>query len=412
MTSDAVLIDAIDRAFGHDDRPKHIGVAVSGGSDSLALLHLLNDWGGADLAAATVDHGLRSEAAKEADHVARVCNDLGIPHQVLKWEGWDGKGNLQDHARRSRYSLLADWAKDTKRDVVCLGHTLDDQAETFLMRLARSSGLDGLAGMSDHIFRHDVKFARPLLSQRRVCLQNYLERRKQAWIDDPSNDDAAFDRVKARKALAVLEGIGLTSENIEASMTNLGVASWELKDRAREISEQICKEHSGDLVFDRTAFQRLSPDMKYRLLSKALMFVSSEDYPPRRTSMFQAEEAVQKGDNFSLHGCLIFISNITFRITRELKALCGTRAQTKTLWDARWYLDGPHDDALEIRALGDAVKDCPDWRETGIPRQSLLASPAVWQGETLIAAPVAGLSNGWTAEATGRGKFTDFLLRR
>ena len=84
---------------------------------------------------------------------------------------------------------------------------------------------------------------------------------------------------------------------------------------------------------------------------------------------------------------------------------------TDALWDGRWLLDGPHDPGLEIRALGEAVKDTP-WRDTGMPRQSLLATPAVWQGETLIAAPVAGLANGWTAKATGRGKFTDFLISR
>ena len=99
------------------------------------------------------------------------------------------------------------------------------------------------------------------------------------------------------------------------------------------------------------------------------------------------------------------------RLAREWKAVETHKTPTNQPWDTRWHLDGPHAPDLEIRALGEAVKDTP-WRETGMPRQSLLASPAVWRGETLIAAPVAGLTNGWTAQATGRGKFTDFLLRR
>ena len=412
MTSDAVLIDAIDQRFGGDTPPQRIGVAVSGGSDSLALLHLLNDWGRVDLAAATVDHGLRPEAASEADMVASLCSNIGIPHQSLKWQGWDGKGNLQDQARRTRYSLLAAWAKDNGCDVICLGHTLDDQAETFLMRLARSAGIDGLCGMSSLTFRHDVRFERPLLSARRAALQAYLTRKGVRWIDDPSNDDERFDRVKARKALVVLEQMGLSSEDIEGSMINLSLASIELRDRSREIAKKICKEPGGDVVFDRAGFRRLNPEMQHRLLSKVLMFVASEEYPPRRDPLRDAELAVIECVNRTLHGCLILVSEMTVRIIREYNAVKGLTSPTDQVWDTRWQIDGPHNPDLEVRALGDAVKDCPDWRETGTPRQSLLASPAVWRGKELIAAPMAGLNNGWTASATKRGNFADFLLSR
>ena len=412
MTSDAVLIDAIDRSFGGEKRPKRIGVAVSGGSDSLALLHLLHDWGRVPVSAATLDHGLRPEAADEAVRVAKICDRLGIEHSTLKWLGWDGKGNLQDQARRTRYALLADWARETGCDVVCLGHTLDDQVETFLMRLARSSGVDGLSGMEHRIYRHDVRFERPLLTERRADLRAYLTRIGVEWIDDPSNEDERFDRVKARKALGVLEDIGLTADAIEGSMVNLRLASLELRDLARETAGRICKEPGGDVVFDRAAFRRLNPEMQHRLLSKVLMFVSSEEYPPRHEPMWDAQMAVIEASNRSLHGCLILVSNMTVRITREYNAVKDLTTPTNQPWDTRWDLDGPHAADLEIRALGEAVKECPDWRETGMPRQSLLSSPAVWRGETLIAAPVAGLSEGWTANATGRGKFTEFLISR
>ena len=411
MTSLATLVDEIDRAFGGENRPTKIGVAVSGGSDSLALLHLLKDWGQVPLSAATVDHGLREEAAGEAEEVTAQCETLGIPHQTLKWQGWDGKGNLQDQARLNRFSLLADWAKAEGCDTVALGHTMDDQAETFLMRLSRTSGVDGLAGMAGRIWRHDQLFDRPLLNARRDVLQNYLSAKGITWIEDPSNDDERFDRVKARKALGHLEDLGLRPEEITHSMTNLELAALELRDLAREIAKKICKESDGDLIFDRAGLRRLNPEMQHRLFSKALMFVSSEPYPPRRDAMFDAEIAVIQGKNHTLHGCLILVSDMTVRLTREWKAVEREKAPTDQPWDTRWHLDGPHAPDLEIRALGESVKDTP-WRETKLPRQSLLASPAVWQGETLIAAPVAGLANGWTAEATGRGKFTDFLLRR
>ena len=123
--------------------PDRIGVAVSGGSDSLALLHAARAWG-VVVEAVTVDHGLRPEAAEEAAYVAEVCRGLGVPHSVLRWEGWDGRGNLQDQARQNRYALIAGWAEARRLRSVALGHTMDDQAETLLMRLAREAGVEGL----------------------------------------------------------------------------------------------------------------------------------------------------------------------------------------------------------------------------------------------------------------------------
>ncbi|NNE78838.1 MAG: tRNA lysidine(34) synthetase TilS [Silicimonas sp.] len=411
MNASARLIDRIDGAFGGENRPGKIGVAVSGGSDSLALLHLLHDWGQVPLTAATVDHGLRKEAAGEAEMVAGLCKGLGIPHQTLHWQGWDGKGNLQAQARQNRYSLLADWARSESCDTVVLGHTMDDQAETFLMRLSRASGIDALAGMDGRIWRQNQRFDRPLLHIRRNDLRAYLSQRGVFWIDDPSNEDEKFDRIKARKALVHLEEIGLSPEDITHSMVNLSLAAMELRERARDIARDICKEISGDLVFDRTAFRRLNPDMQHRLFSKALMFVSCEPYPPRRDAMYEAEAAVIAGRNHTLHGCLILVSDMTVRITREFKAVERVTGATDAPWDTRWICEGPHASDLEIRALGEAVKDTP-WRDTGAPRRSLMASPAIWRENTLISAPIAGFSEGWTAEATGCGNFADFLLSR
>lgn len=409
--SSARLIDRIDGAFGGEKRPDKIGIAVSGGSDSLALLYLLHDWGQVPLTAATVNHGLRPEAAGEAEAVAKVCESLGIPHQTLEWQGWDGKGNLQAQARQNRYSLLAEWAEAQGCDTVVLGHTMDDQAETFLMRLSRASGIDALSGMDARIWRQDQRFDRPLLGVRRQELRDYLTAKGIDWIEDPSNEDDRFDRVKARKALAQLEDIGLTPEDITHSMINLSLAAMELRGRAHEIALKICKEPGGDILFDRAGLRRLNPDMRHRMVSKALMFISSEPYPPRRDAMYDVEAAIIDGRNHTLHGCLILISDMTVRVTREFKPVERLTSATDAPWDTRWVLDGPHAPDLEVRALGEAVKDTP-WRDTGMPRQSLLASPAIWHGNTLVAAPVAGLAEGWTAKATGRGKFTEFLLSR
>ena len=132
-----------------DPPPPALGVAVSGGSESTALLIHLHDWAGprgVALHAVTIDHGLRPEAAAEAAGVAALCARLAVPHDTLPWR-WDGRGNLPDAARRGRQALISDWAAARGIADVALGHTADDQAETLLMRLGRGSGVDGLAAM-------------------------------------------------------------------------------------------------------------------------------------------------------------------------------------------------------------------------------------------------------------------------
>ncbi|MXQ08719.1 tRNA lysidine(34) synthetase TilS [Alphaproteobacteria bacterium GH1-50] len=406
------MLDVIDRRFGETGGPRRIGIAVSGGSDSLSLLHLMAEWGRADLMAATIDHGLRPEAAEEAAYVARFCEGLGIPHRTLRWRDWDGKGNLQDQARQARYRLLARWADRQRLDTVALGHTLDDQAETFLMRLAREAGLDGLSGMPQVFHRHDMRFDRPLLFERRSDLRAFLDRRGIRWVDDPTNEDEGFSRIKARRALQALEPLGIDVEVIGYSMLNLDFARTALAEHVREIALGLSQVIGGDIVFDRAKLRRQNPEILRKLISGALKWVSADTYPPRRDALSDVIAALESPRNMTLHGCLIMPTDMTVRIAREFNAIKGLEGPTNRIWDGRWRLNGPHAEGLEVRALGEALSQCPGWRDTGLPRQSLLASPAVWRGSELLAAPLAGLSNGWTAETQGRDDFAASLLSR
>ncbi|MGV8951126.1 MAG: tRNA lysidine(34) synthetase TilS, partial [Cypionkella sp.] len=194
---------------------QRLAVAVSGGSDSLALLHLAHQAAGQlgwDLQAVTVDHGLRDEAAQEAAQVGAICAGLGVPHQVLRWDHGEISGNLQDQARRARYALMTDWARAQGIARVWIGHTADDQAETFLMGLSRAAGLDGLSGMRPDWVEAGVRFERPLLGVSRANLRAYLTRRGVVWLEDPSNQNDRFARVRARRALTMLQPLGITVE--------------------------------------------------------------------------------------------------------------------------------------------------------------------------------------------------------
>jgi tRNA(Ile)-lysidine synthase len=405
----------VERLRDHYERliPKRIGIAVSGGSDSLALLYAAHAWsanGGPAIEAVTVDHGLRPEAREEAAYVRGLCDTLGVPHWTLAWEGWDGKGNLQDQARRNRYALLAGWAVTHGIDSVALAHTMDDQAETFLMRLARESGVEGMASMR-LVFRRDgARFDRPLLLDRRADLRGYLLSRGVRWIEDPSNEDESFDRVKARRAMTALEPLGIGPHALFRVALNLRDASDAIAEVAAQMAREKVRTAGGDLIFDRTALRRQPLEVMRRLMAGALMFVGGAEYPPRRMPLDSAILQVETGGNGTLHGCRIMVSDMTVRITREHAAVASLRGPTDALWDGRWSLTGPHAPDLHVSALGEAVKDCPDWRATGLPRPTLLASPAVWRGDVLVAAPVAGLSNGWSAEAPAAADFAAALI--
>lgn len=180
-----------------------LGVAVSGGSDSLALLLLAADWARANsrrLVAATVDHGLRPEAAAEARHVAGVCRDLGVAHETLPWR--PGPAHIaQTDARDARHALLAAWANRNTVETLAIGHTQDDRIETFLIRARAGSGWYGLAAplpSSANPVAGGPRLVRPLLSLARSDLQAWLRDRGARWIDDPSNAAPRFERVRMR----------------------------------------------------------------------------------------------------------------------------------------------------------------------------------------------------------------------
>lgn len=402
--TDARLRELIAAAFAPSP-PRRLGVAVSGGGDSVALLHLLAEWSaesGTALRAVTVDHGLRPEAATEAEDVARTCAALAIGHDVLRWTGWDGRGNLPDQARRARYRLMSDWARAWDIGDVALGHTADDQAETFLMRLARGSGVDGLAAMLPVRAKDGVRWHRPLLAARREELRDWLRQREIVWVEDPTNDDPTYDRVRVRQALAVLAPLGIGVEGMFATAERLRQASDALRHAARDLARVAVKGEGGGLVIDRARLEAAPADLRDRLLAQALIWVSGADYRPRYQSLSQIRAGIAAGKPTTLMGCLILPRKAEVRVIREPAAAeAAGEVAVGQVWDGRWRVAVPSGsvEELTVRALGEAgLRQCPDWRAGGLPRPTVLSSPAVWQGARLIAAPLAGKAEGWQAE--------------
>lgn len=367
-----------------------LGIALSGGSDSTALLCLATDaFGPERLRAVTINHGLREGAREEAEKAGATCAALGIAHEIVTLNLAKGS-DLQARARNARYGALSAWARENAISAIALGHTQDDVAETFLMRLSRGSGVDGLARMPARFEREGCTFLRPLLEARRSDLRDMLKARSLSWSDDPSNEDARFTRVQMRQAQAQLDALGLTPERLSQTAKWMRAASEVCEQAADSWIAQHARADHGDAVLDPIALREAPEETALRVLSRVLCNISGNPYRPRLSAL---SEAVQGASATTLHGCLIYPHKGQLRITRELSAA--------TSQELRWTLFGPLKPEHHIAPLDETgLSQIENWRDTALlPRRSLLASPAVWLDQTVVAAPLARPDQIWSAQA-------------
>lgn len=259
-----------------------IALAVSGGPDSMALLALVAHWRkrrrrGPKLVAITIDHGLRKEARNEAAMVKRFAAKLGIPHRTVRWKGSKPASGLQAKAREARYRLLADAARRQGAEHLVTAHTLDDQAETVLFRMARGSGVAGLAGMARVTPLGDAWLIRPFLDVSKARLVASLAARKIAFADDPSNRDPRFTRVRWRELMPALALEGLDAIRVAGLAARLRRANATI-----EIVVDAVARHAtagapgGSIVVDAQVFADLPEEIAVRLIGRAVAAVGNE----------------------------------------------------------------------------------------------------------------------------------------
>lgn len=409
--ADKTMLAAASAALALLPAQGTVGLALSGGSDSTAMLHLMARAApplGLRLAGVTVDHALRPEAADEAAQVGRLCAELGLSHDILRWDHGPIQGNLLDQARRARYALIADWARGLGLDAVALAHTATDQAETLLMGLARGAGLDGLSGMRGRFEVAQVTFFRPFLSFGREDLRGFLRRNGLGWLDDPTNADERYLRIKARRALKALAPLGITEARLAGSAHHLAQAQGAVRRAAGAAARDLVREVAGGLLLDRDGLRRLGPELERRVLILCLLWLTQNDHPPRGSEVQRLLQAIAEGRAATLAGCRLRPRAEAVLIVREPRAL-GPATPPGRLWDGRWLVEGPAQPGDEVRALGArGLAGCKGWRQSGLPREALIVTPALWRGETLVAAPALGGAGGWSARLAP--SFDQFIL--
>lgn len=300
-------------------------IAVSGGIDSMVLLHLTSQWAIEKKAVPivlTVNHSLRSEAKEEVLFVLRHAEQLGIPCHILNWEIREKiKSNVQSCARKARYELLTQWCRQNQIKYLLTAHNLDDQAETFFIRLERGSGIDGLSAMSKKVFLNDIYILRPLLTFSRRILTEYALNHDIKWIEDPSNQDNKYKRTIYRNFLK-------SSKNPEVLMKRICLTSIHMK---RALAALM---HYTKIAFDQCVIisalgyieiklaelYQLPEEIATRALVYSLMAIGGKYYKPRYSSFSNIFNQIWQKDykkDHTLHGCIIMKGEGNIMILRE-----------------------------------------------------------------------------------------------
>jgi len=292
-------------------------VAVSGGADSLALQFLLADWAATEErprpVVLTVDHGLQPNSKLTARAVATRAASRGLAAHILRWTGRKPLADIEAAARDARYQLMGKWCQRNGLRSLFVAHSLEDQAETFLLRLMRGSGVDGLAAMSPlaplpapHC--EGLRIVRPLLSVPRARLRSFLVERKETWFDDPMNADLRFARARLRTSWSALQDMGFSADRIAAAARHLARARSTLDQAASDLLAQAARKQGDGVLLDGNTFSAVPEETALRALARVLMQVSGRFYRPRFERLERLAAAVRldkvKGGR-TLHGCCI-----------------------------------------------------------------------------------------------------------
>ncbi len=385
------------RALG---APRRLLLAVSGGSDSMALMRLAAALpaGKAEILVATVDHGLRAGSHEDARFVEKSAQALGLATLTARWVGDKPATGVQAAARAARYRLLAQSAAQWRGEAIMTAHTADDQAETVLMRMARRSSARGLAGMARETLIADgagapQRLLRPLLGWRRAALRAFLARDGTAFINDPGNDDPRFERVRVRARLARIEGGG---ERAIKALLDLADRAVKLRGAAERFDEASFAAAQGVFFSDgsvRLSAAALTPTQDAGLAARLIGAVSGSNYLPDEVAAGNVLEAALGGCRGSLGGAIVERAGSTIDILREPAGVLGRAGEAglgpitlepgaRVLWDRRFIVTNPFNAAAQVRVIGAGANQLVSERLA-----ALSAAPGLWRDGALAAYP-------------------------
>ena len=380
----------LEKHFKTKDLPQattKVAVAVSGGADSMCMALLLSK-SYKKLTALIVDHGLRSESAKEAKLVKSRLEKLGIEVVILKWDGEKPQSNIHEHARKARYELLTEHCKKNKIKNLFLAHTKNDQAETVMLRIYRGSGIDGISAMREKTLKNGVIILRPLLDVTRAQIEAYLQSKKIKWIDDPSNYNTKYERVKVRKVINSLDDKEQWIDRLNLLANNAQRSSGFIKDMVKkEFSKIVRLDKLGYVEVAHAKFFCLHEEIALKILVKIFTIFNGATHQQRLKSLKSCYEAMLNKKDSTLAGVEIKYIKGSIYFIREVKAIKATEK-----WSNRFKLSNPKN--YEIRPLTAA-----GWnqikaqviKKTWPHIKVVYALPAFFRNNHLVSCPLLGI---------------------
>lgn len=406
----------IDQLFSLLQPFPSLALGVSGGADSLCLLHAFADWRRrtgwpGDCFVVTIDHGLRAESAGEARMVEAQCRALEIQHETLAWTGRKPLSNIQAEARHARYRLFREALERRGARALVLAHHLDDQVETFLDRLTRGSGVTGLCAMAIREERgpEGLEILRPFLSVPKSRLAATLRSAGISWAEDPSNHSLAYKRVRLRQIAAELSSEGLHPDRIFKTAHNMQRADQALESWVAGVEDQFVEIHPagpGRMALDRYA--ELPEEIRLRLLARLTLQVSKNKTKPRLEKLEAADRRLcgRKPVRFTLNGTVLNVLEDALVVWREAGRRLAPALQLTSgawhSWDDRYEGFWPGDerrraDGLCFGALADAPAPSEPFPwPAGWPKMAFTTAPAIWCSSELLLVPGLYLAKGWS----------------
>lgn len=338
-------------------------VGVSGGIDSMCLLLTLNEWSkknNTKVIAITVDHKLRKASTEEAEYVSKICNDFCIEHHILTWNNEKTSENLEAKARDKRYELISNFCKDNNIKYLVTAHHIEDQAETFFIRLFRGSDIEGLSAMREKTDIFGITIIRPFLYLHKSLLKDFLIENSIEWIEDESNSDEKYLRNKIRNFLNSFDDKETIVERVSSAVDRINKCKESFLKQVNEAKNEILKFDFDKCIFYVDNIFKYDNSIVLRLLVKALMNESGNIYKPRLEKLKRLFDEIVRfyfdrtiNLKYTFYGCVIEkINDKEIAIYREYNSIgedVTLEYNKEVIWDNRFRITLKNKDIKNIK---------------------------------------------------------------
>lgn len=366
----------------------NIVVALSGGADSLFLTIIASEWcktTSKNLYAVTIDHQLRKESYLEAVDVGKIVRKHKVTHVIKRWNHGDiPDGQIEEKAREARYELLVDACRDLKSKILLIGHNLDEQIETYLIRKEKKSENFGLACMSESRYiASGIMIIRPCLPLSKNFIKSYLSSINERWVEDPMNSNECFIRVKKRKSVE-----RLSDEQKRAMFDKIKIYGIDRNSTEREavfFLQNHCQIHPyGFVDINLDFFYRLNEKVKCDVLKRCIKLVGRQEYKKSTNHCKNILAALTENNPINMGKCVIKTVKDKIRIFRENRNLEDIKIANKCgIWDNRFKFEVLEETILQkncyIKPFNKHVSISDD-----VPSYITVTLPSLWIDKKML----------------------------